>query len=205
MTHLTTGIDSPTPTEPTQRRWSRRRRLFVWTVGIVVIGGMIIAVLLPSLCRPRESANRIKCESNLRQIGQAIAHYAQDNGGQYPPSLGVLVAHEGIAPSLLVCPSASDTPSAASDTAGVVADIDAAEKNAPGHKYCLSYVYIGRGLTIETATAKTVVVYEPLTNHDDDGAHVLFGDGHVDWIDKQSWPKIAATLSPAANPMPTTR
>ena len=29
-------------------------------------------------------ANRVKCMSNLRQIGQAMKIYAFDNGGQYP-------------------------------------------------------------------------------------------------------------------------
>jgi type II secretory pathway pseudopilin PulG len=42
---------------------------------------MLIAALLPSLCRSSETANRVKCASNLRQIGQAIALYARDNGG----------------------------------------------------------------------------------------------------------------------------
>jgi prepilin-type processing-associated H-X9-DG protein len=37
-----------------------------------------------SSCRSRETANRVKCASNLRQIGQAMLLYANDNGGHYP-------------------------------------------------------------------------------------------------------------------------
>jgi hypothetical protein len=44
----------------------------------------LIAMLLPALSSAREQANRIKCASNLRSIGQAMHLYAYDNHGQYP-------------------------------------------------------------------------------------------------------------------------
>lgn len=53
---------------------------------LVVIGiiALLISILLPSLNRARETANRVKCGSNLRQIGQAIQLYANENKGAYP-------------------------------------------------------------------------------------------------------------------------
>jgi prepilin-type N-terminal cleavage/methylation domain-containing protein/prepilin-type processing-associated H-X9-DG protein len=56
---------------------------------LVVIGiiALLISILLPSLNRARETANRIKCGSNLRQIGQAILLYANDNRGNYPRTI----------------------------------------------------------------------------------------------------------------------
>ena len=53
---------------------------------LVVIGiiALLISILLPSLNRARETANRVKCASNLRQIGQAILLYANENTGSYP-------------------------------------------------------------------------------------------------------------------------
>src|SRR4051812_38576483 len=82
-------------------------RFLVWAVGIVVIGGILISVMLPSLCRASETANRVKCASNLRQIGQAIELYAKDHGGQYPASLAELPGEEEIGSEVLTCPSSN--------------------------------------------------------------------------------------------------
>jgi prepilin-type N-terminal cleavage/methylation domain-containing protein len=53
---------------------------------LVVIGiiALLISILLPSLNKARETANRVKCASNLRQIGQAILLYCNENYGNYP-------------------------------------------------------------------------------------------------------------------------
>ena len=64
---------------------------------LVVIGiiALLISILLPSLNRARETANRVKCASNLRQIGQAILLYANENKGAYPRTYYVSVASPG--------------------------------------------------------------------------------------------------------------
>lgn len=53
---------------------------------LVVIGiiALLISILLPSLSKARETANRVKCGSNLRQLGQAMQLYANENNGNYP-------------------------------------------------------------------------------------------------------------------------
>ena len=53
---------------------------------LVVIGiiALLISILLPSLNKARETANRAKCASNLHQIGLAILLYQQDNQQLYP-------------------------------------------------------------------------------------------------------------------------
>ena len=53
---------------------------------LVVIGiiALLISILLPSLGRPKQSANRIKCLSNLRQLGLGFQMYATANRGRFP-------------------------------------------------------------------------------------------------------------------------
>src|SRR4051812_9146768 len=51
---------------------------------IILILAFVASIFMPSLCRAREQANRIKCASNLRQIGQSLALYLQANGGKLP-------------------------------------------------------------------------------------------------------------------------
>lgn len=52
---------------------------------VVAIIGILAAILLPTLNRARESARRVVCVNNQRQIGLAMLVYAQDNDGYCVP------------------------------------------------------------------------------------------------------------------------
>ncbi|HEX8915676.1 MAG TPA: type II secretion system protein, partial [Humisphaera sp.] len=62
------------------------RRAFTLVELLVVIGiiALLMSILLPTLGRVREQANRVKCGSNLRQIGMAVVQYVQNENGYYP-------------------------------------------------------------------------------------------------------------------------
>jgi prepilin-type N-terminal cleavage/methylation domain-containing protein/prepilin-type processing-associated H-X9-DG protein len=53
---------------------------------LVVIGiiGALMSILLPALAGMRERARDLQCQSNLRQIGQALAGYATENRDSMP-------------------------------------------------------------------------------------------------------------------------
>ena len=54
---------------------------------VISIISLLIAILLPALNSARETAKRIQCASQERQIQLALSSYTYDNGGNAPPSL----------------------------------------------------------------------------------------------------------------------
>lgn len=53
------------------------------SIAVIMV---LIAILLPSLSTVRETARRVVCGSNVRQIGLGLAMYADDYEGFLPPS-----------------------------------------------------------------------------------------------------------------------
>ena len=66
-------------------------------IGIIVI---LISILLPSLNRARQSADGVKCLSNLRQLGIAASMYASNNRNRiaYEGYVGTQNGFSGTAP-----------------------------------------------------------------------------------------------------------
>jgi len=164
--------------------------LLGWTAYFV----LIVAIMVPSLNRARETANRVKCASNMRQIGQAVLLYSNENRGAYPPRLEELITTQDIEATCFVCPSCSDT-AATGATVEEIAD----NLSTGGH---LSYVYLGAGKRSSIGPDE-IVLYEPITNHNGDGVNLLFGDGHVEFFAKAQAEKALSELQAGKNPPPS--
>jgi prepilin-type N-terminal cleavage/methylation domain-containing protein len=63
------------------------RTAFTLVELLVVVGiiAILVAILLPSLIKARESAIRVACMSNLHQAHIGLTMYAQDYRGRVPP------------------------------------------------------------------------------------------------------------------------
>ncbi|MDB5318618.1 MAG: hypothetical protein JWN40_249 [Phycisphaerales bacterium] len=139
---------------------------------IIAEQALLVSILLPSLNRARETANRVKCGSDMRQIGMAIMLYANENKGKYPPDLGTLIKTQDITAEVFVCPSGNNQFPRAANLA-----MDDQVKWVNEHS---DYIYLGAGMNV-TAGAETILLYEKPGAHGGQGMNILYGDGHAEF------------------------
>jgi prepilin-type processing-associated H-X9-DG protein len=112
----------------------------------------------------------------MRQMGQGILLYSNDNRGNFPEDYATLVKYmldAGTSPDVFACPSGHATLPMGAQQIPADQVVAWAREQSP-------YVYLGAGKTNDVA-ADVVILYERLGNHDNDGINMLFGDGHVEF------------------------
>lgn len=163
-----------------------------WPLVLLIVALVVIAaaMLLPSLNRPIDHPPELRCRSNLRQIGQGVQMYANENRSAFPPDVGTLLVTQDLTSEVFVCYATNDTRAEGATTQAVAANM-----STGGH---LSYVYTGKGMSMRTA-ATAVLAYEPLANHGDH-INVLYADGRVERLGAKQGRKLLAELAGGYNP-----
>lgn len=172
--------------EGRRKRNKRLARIF-WPVwGVLWLGAL--ALLLPELGRAHEPARRANCLSNLKQIGLAIALYADmdphhrcPTDGDPPTLIGSLRLLSNVVSvvsttRILRCPS-DWRAHAEFDLDGIMTNISYSYvPNLIWQDHPDSIVALDR---INDTTAGSR--WPKTGNHGDNGGNVLFSDGRVTW------------------------
>ena len=166
----------------------------IWLgVGSVVIWAALAIAAVPALANARRSAIRVRCLSNLRQIGMASMTYAAGNSGRLPASIDDMIRTGPLTAGIFQCPACAGDPSKPPASSGAFGPY--------------SYVYLGGGRKLQAIRSASTepLAYEPLTNHDDPGINVLYADGHAEVLNAAQAQAFLQKYGTATSTQPTSQ
>ena len=122
---------------------------------------LVVAIVGLSISRSRELSKRLVCSINMKHIGTSARIYATDTTGE---KVVEQLIHSGVIPKdSLICPST-----------------ELQQGN-----------YVIVALPTPPFDNRTVVMYEPKSNHGD-GGNFLFADGHTNFISGEQYDLIVS-------------
>jgi type II secretory pathway pseudopilin PulG len=166
----------------------RRGFALIDLLVVVIVLGMLVGVLLPSLGRARERTRGVQCLKNLHELGGAVLVYAKDHEGHLPTAerqptnpvfptntlpriCDVLSKYVGGSAGVFTCPS---------DKAGYY--------QREGSSYEWNFAFNGARLDELTSPTATIPAQEVPLMYDYANAHrtprgvtkhVVFANGHA--------------------------
>ena len=162
---------------------SQKTRKFTLIELLVVIAiiGILASMLLPALAMARESARKMSCTNNLKQIGLSLRMYGNVNDGALPADkdftgLGIMAIDFLDQGKVFICPSTTDT------SVGTITDSNKLTKAGCSYGYVSGLRdsdSVDSGIALDRGTSTK-------SNHKKYG-NVLFVDGHVKGFAGATW------------------
>ena len=170
---------------------------------VIAIIAILAALLLPALAMAREKANRLKCLSNLKQIGVAIGMYSDFYQRRVPwdgtsePGMPVtsfnLLSNVCGSAKIFACPSDPRRALTAVDFTGVDPSPTWPLGGSTNSSYCLVallrwqdcpdsiLVFDRMGVAGDAVLRVRNGSWNSMSPHKLAGGNILFNDGHAKW------------------------
>ncbi len=144
-----------------------RRRPRIKLAIIVFVVAYVLWIGVHAIINARELQLRMICGANLKGIGAAFKFYSLEGWDGKMPAVEWLIARGCVEPRQAICPSSNLSQS--------------------------NYVLVPP-LTDGPINDRTVIAYEPRSNHRD-GGNAVFADGHAEFLRGDDYDGLVAALT----------